>query len=287
MIAPRKALFMTSMTVIGCGYLGAVHAACMAELGHDVVGIDVDAAKVDAARRGERRSTSPGFAELLAEALATGRLRFIRRHRRRARRARCTSSASVPRRSGASTPPTCATSTRRSRRCSASVGRRLVVGKSTVPVGTAARLADLVEPKPGAMLAWNPEFLREGFAVEDTLHPDRLVYGLPAGADGDAARARCWTRSTRRSLAAGTPLVDHRLRHRRTGQGRGQLVPGHQDLLHQRDGRGLRGQRRRRHQLADAIGHDARIGRKFLNAGLGLRRRLPAQGHPRVHGPGR
>ena len=66
----------------------------------------------------------------------------------------------------------------------------LVVGKSTVPVGTAARLAELVAEKvPGALLAWNPEFLREGFAVQDTLHPDRLVYGLPAGPDGDTARA--------------------------------------------------------------------------------------------------
>ena len=65
----------------------------------------------------------------------------------------------------------------------------LVVGKSTVPVGTAARLAALVQARvPGAMLAWNPEFLREGFAVQDTLHPDRLVYGLPQGADGDTAR---------------------------------------------------------------------------------------------------
>ena len=64
----------------------------------------------------------------------------------------------------------------------------LVVGKSTVPVGTAARLAELVGAKvPGAMLAWNPEFLREGFAVADTLHPDRLVYGLPAGPEGEVA----------------------------------------------------------------------------------------------------
>ena len=66
----------------------------------------------------------------------------------------------------------------------------LVAGKSTVPVGTAARLSELVAGKvPGALLAWNPEFLREGFAVQDTLHPDRLVYGLPAGEDGDTARA--------------------------------------------------------------------------------------------------
>ncbi len=66
----------------------------------------------------------------------------------------------------------------------------LVVGKSTVPVGTAGRLAELVGSKaPGALLAWNPEFLREGFAVADTLHPDRLVYGLPVDGDGERARA--------------------------------------------------------------------------------------------------
>src|SRR4051794_38338624 len=69
-------------------------------------------------------------------------------------------------------------------------GRRTRRGKSTVPVGTAARLAQLVTDKvPGALLAWNPEFLREGFAVEDTLHPDRLVYGLPPGDEGVIARA--------------------------------------------------------------------------------------------------
>src|SRR5699024_3884749 len=66
----------------------------------------------------------------------------------------------------------------------------LVVGKSTVPVGTAARLAEQVGTAvPGAMLAWNPEFLREGFAVHDTLHPDRLVYGLPHGEGAERAHA--------------------------------------------------------------------------------------------------
>ena len=66
----------------------------------------------------------------------------------------------------------------------------LVVGKSTVPVGTAQRLAGVIEQhEPAAMMAWNPEFLREGFAVEDTLHPDRLVYGLPAGEAGSTAKA--------------------------------------------------------------------------------------------------
>jgi UDPglucose 6-dehydrogenase len=74
-----------------------------------------------------------------------------------------------------------------------------VAGKSTVPVGTAARLSDLVCGKvPGALLAWNPEFLREGFAVEDTLHPERLVYGLPAGPEGRPP-GRCWMRCTRPS----------------------------------------------------------------------------------------
>src|SRR5919112_1705565 len=115
------------ISVVGCGYLGAVHAASMAQLGHDVVGIDVDLRYVEAAVQSLLPVLRPGA---------------------------------------------------------------LVVGKSTVPVGTAARLAELVHEKvPDAILAWNPEFLREGFAVEDTLHPDRLVYGLPEDDDAETAHA--------------------------------------------------------------------------------------------------
>ena len=121
----------------------------------------------------------------------------------------------------------------------------LIVGKSTVPVGTAAaaRRARSPRPRRDLELAWNPEFLREGHAVDDTLHPDRLVFGVPSS---DAGPRRCCGEVYASPIDAGTPGRRHRPRHRRAGQGGRELVPRHQDLLHQRDGRGVRGGRRRR-----------------------------------------
>ena len=180
--------------MIGCGYLGAVHAACMAELGHDVVGIDVDESKVEELAAARAPFYEPGLPELLRQRAGLRPAAVQLGHRPR-RPGRCrasppsTSSAWAPRRERTSTPPTLSY-------VDAAVTALLphlrpgdlVVGKSTVPVGTAARLAErIAAAAPGAMLAWNPEFLREGHAVEDTLHPDRIVYGLPP--DADQARA--------------------------------------------------------------------------------------------------
>ncbi|MFL6097205.1 MAG: nucleotide sugar dehydrogenase, partial [Blastococcus sp.] len=178
------------ISVIGCGYLGAVHAASMAELGHEVVGIDVDRPKIEALSKAKAPFYEPGIEELLERTLATGRLRF---------------SADFADASGSQVHFVCVGTPQKRGEYAADMRYvegatesligvlgpgELVVGKSTVPVGTAARLAELVADKvPGAMLAWNPEFLREGFAVQDTLHPDRLVYGLPSGPDGATARA--------------------------------------------------------------------------------------------------
>jgi UDPglucose 6-dehydrogenase len=146
----------------------------------------------------------------------------------------------------------------------------LVVGKSTVPVGTARRLADMIAAaEPGAMLAWNPEFLREGFAVQDTLHPDRLVFGLPAGADADVARGILDVVYAA-PLADGVPCVT-------TDYATAELVKAAANSflatkisfinamaeVCEASGADVV-------QLADAIGHDARIGRRFLNAGLGF-----------------
>jgi UDPglucose 6-dehydrogenase len=146
----------------------------------------------------------------------------------------------------------------------------LVVGKSTVPVGTARRLAqDIAEVTPGSLLAWNPEFLREGFAVQDTLHPDRLVYGLPAGADGEQAR-KMLDEVYEAPLADGVPLVV-------TDYATAELVKASANSflatkisfinamaeVCEASGADVV-------QLADAIGYDGRIGRRFLNAGLGF-----------------
>ncbi len=165
------------ISVIGCGYLGAVHAASMAELGHEVVGVDVDESKIATLNETRAPFFEPGFEELLARTLATGRLRF---------------SSDIADAAGAQVHFVCVGTPQKRGEYAADLRHvqeateallgvlapgDLVVGKSTVPVGTAARLAEMVGQKvPGALLAWNPEFLREGFAVADTLHPDRLVY---------------------------------------------------------------------------------------------------------------
>lgn len=261
---------MTRMTVIGCGYLGAVHAACMAQLGHDVLGIDVDAAKIDKLRQGIPPFYEPGFPEVLAEQLANGRLRF---------------SSDMADAKGHQVHFVCVGTPQKRNEYAADMAYvdaattallphlspgDLVVGKSTVPVGTAARLSGLVrQTEPEALLAWNPEFLREGFAVQDTLHPDRIVYGLPDGAAADRARALL-DEVYAAPLAAGTPLVV-------TDYPTAELVKAAANSflatkisfinamaeVCEASGADVT-------QLADAIGYDTRIGRRFLNAGLGF-----------------
>ena len=145
----------------------------------------------------------------------------------------------------------------------------LVVGKSTVPVGTAARLAERIGvAAPGALLAWNPEFLREGFAVHDTLHPDRLVYGLPdEGADIGANPARRGLRADRRRRDAKV-VTDYATAEMVKTAANSFLATKISFInamaeLCEATGADVK-------QLADAIGYDDRIGRKFLNAGLGF-----------------
>lgn len=254
------------ISVIGCGYLGAVHAACMAELGHDVVGIDVDAAKIASLSAGTAPFFEPGLPELLSSGVASGRLRF---------------STNIEDAKGASvhfvavgTPQKPGSDAADLRFVDASfealltqVGPGdLVVGKSTVPVGTAARLAESVEAS-GATLAWNPEFLREGFAVKDTLAPDRLVYGVRAG---DATSVATLDAVYSTAIAAETPRLV-------TDYATAELVKvaanaflatkisfiNAMSVVADATGANIT-------ELADAIGHDARIGRRFLNAGVGF-----------------
>ncbi|WP_083949499.1 UDP-glucose dehydrogenase family protein [Herbidospora yilanensis] len=169
------------LTVLGTGYLGATHAACMAELGFDVLGLDVDPDKIARLRRGESPIYEPGLGALLAKHVATGRLRFTTSYEEVAEFGDvhfiC---VGTPQKKGEyaadvshldQVVESLAPHLRRD--C-------LVVGKSTVPVGTAQRLATRLRQLAGGHvdLAWNPEFLREGFAVNDTLHPDRIVLGV-------------------------------------------------------------------------------------------------------------
>ena len=257
------------ISVVGCGYLGAVHAASMVQLGHDVVGIDVDLGKVEALQHGKALFYEPGFDNLLAESLASGRLAF---------------SADVEAAAEAQVHFICVGTPQKRGEYAADLRYveaaveslltvlrpgTLVVGKSTVPVGTAARLAERVAvAAPEAMLAWNPEFLREGFAVHDTLHPDRLVYGLPdEGADmAHALLDEVYSRI----VAAGTPKVvtDYATAEMVKTAANSFLATKISFInamaeLCEATGADVK-------QLADAIGYDDRIGRKFLNAGLGF-----------------
>lgn len=258
------------ISVIGCGYLGAVHAASMAQLGHDVVGIEVDVPKAELLASGKAPFHEPGFEELLGTSLASGRLRF---------------SSSMADAAGSQVHFVCVGTPQKRgeyaadlRYVESATGSllevlapgELVVGKSTVPVGTAARLAELVTGTvPGALLAWNPEFLREGFAVQDTLHPDRLVYGLPAGRDGETARALL-DEVYAAIVADATPQVvtDYATAEMVKTAANSFLATKISFInamaeLCEATGADVK-------QLADAIGYDDRIGRKFLNAGLGF-----------------
>lgn len=256
------------LSVIGCGYLGAVHAAAMASIGHEVVGIDVDQRKIDALSKGEAPFFEPGLPEILAEGIASGRLSF-------------TTDMSAAKGAkvhfiGVGTPQQAGGHAADLSYVNAAVDGLLpylsqgdiVAGKSTVPVGTASGLAPAIS-KAGATLVWNPEFLREGFAVKDTIDPDRLVAGVPAGEKGEVA-ASTLREVYHPAIAKGTPFII-------TDYATAELVKVAANAflatkisfinamaeIAEVTGADVT-------QLADAIGHDARIGRRFLGAGIGF-----------------
>ena len=167
------------LSVIGCGYLGATHAACMSSLGFEVIGIDTDANKVAMLNRGELPFYEPGLDSLLASEMTTGRLSFSTEFSDAADADVHFICVGTPQsKDGLAADLTYVKSSVTAIAPHLKAGA-LVVGKSTVPVGTAHLLREqLAQSAPQADLAWNPEFLREGFAVEDTLRPNRLVVGV-------------------------------------------------------------------------------------------------------------
>ncbi len=254
------------LSVIGCGYLGAVHAAAMAELGHEVVGVDVDPVKIEQLRAGRAPFFEPGLPEVLASAGASGRLRFTTDL--------ADAADAVVHFVAVGTPQSRDGNAADLRFVDAAIdgllpllkAGDLVVGKSTVPVGTARRLAErIASGGSGARLAWNPEFLREGFAVKDTIEPDRLVYGVD-----DERDAAVLDEVYATAIAAGTPRIV-------TDYATAELVKVAANAflatkisfinamaeIAEATGADVT-------RLADAIGHDARIGRRFLNAGVGF-----------------
>lgn len=258
------------ISVVGTGYLGATHAACMAELGFEVIGLDIDQAKIDSLALGELPFHEPGLPELLRKHVATGRLRFTTNY------AEVADWADIHF-IGVGTPQRADGHGADLRYVDAAVrelaqrihGDALIVGKSTVPVGTARRLAGLIaaeaHPDANISLAWNPEFLREGFAVADTMTPDRLVIGTQ-----DKASEGLLREVYAKALGADTPLIV-------TDFETAELVKVAANAflatkisfinafaeVTETIGGDIT-------TLADALGHDARIGRKFLNAGVGF-----------------
>jgi len=254
------------ISVIGCGYLGAVHASAMAELGHEVVGIDVDERKIDALRAGRPPFFEPGLPEILSSATASGRLRFSTDIADAADAEVHFLAVGTPQTPGGTSADLRYVHAAFDGLLPHLADGALVVGKSTVPVGTAGRLAArLAEEAPQASLAWNPEFLREGFAVKDTLEPDRLVYGVD-----DPHAASVLDHVYRAAIEAGTPRIV-------TDYATAELVKvaanaflatkisfiNAMSEIAEATGADVTA-------LADAIGHDARIGRRFLNAGVGF-----------------
>ena len=251
------------ISVIGCGYLGAVHAAAMASLGHDVVGIDLDEAKIALLESGLSPFFEPGLSELLAAQIGEGRLRF---------------STSIDDARGArvhflalGTPQGSSGRADLSYLLTAVADLLaimqpgdLVVGKSTVPVGTAAHLAATIEAG-GALLAWNPEFLREGHAIADTINPDRLVYGV-----NDERAARLLDEIYAPILALGTPrmVTDFATAELVKVAANAFLATKISFINAMAEIAEVTGADVT--QLADALGQDDRIGRRFLGAGLGF-----------------
>ena len=259
------------ISVIGCGYLGAVHAASMASLGHDVVGIDTDESKVALLSQGKPPFFEPEFPELLEEAIASGRLRFTTDFAEAKDATVHFICVGTPQKRGEYAADLTYVQASTDSLVPFLDEGDLVVGKSTVPVGTAKKLADKVAPA-GALLLWNPEFLRESFAVQDTLHPDRIVYGVPGGPGSEEGeRARAILDEVYAALIEeGIPQVitDYptaelvKVAANSFLATKISFINAVSEVCEASGGDVT--------QLADAIGYDERIGRKFLGAGLGF-----------------
>ncbi|WP_406476845.1 UDP-glucose dehydrogenase family protein [Streptomyces platensis] len=263
------------ITVIGTGYLGATHAAAMAELGFEVLGLDVVPEKIEMLQRGEVPMYEPGLEDLLRRHVAgiegsSGRLRFTTSYEEAGAFGDvhfvC---VNTPQKHGEYACDMSYVESAFDALAPHLTRPTLVVGKSTVPVGSAARLAArLAAAAPAgeaAELAWNPEFLREGLAVKDTLHPDRIVAGV-AGERAEGLLREVYAKP----IAEGSPFIvmDYPTSELVKTSANSFLatkisfINAMAEICEAADGDVVK--------LAEAIGHDDRIGKKFLRAGIGF-----------------
>ncbi len=269
-----EAAYQGSMrcTVFGTGYLGATHAAGMAELGHEVLGIDIDPGKIAKLAAGDIPFYEPGLRKMLRDNIEAGRLQFTTDYDEAAEFGDVHFlGVGTPQKKGEygadlrhvhSVIDTLVPRLRRS---------AVIVGKSTVPVGTAAELVararQLAPVGVDVEVAWNPEFLREGFAVKDTLHPDRIVLGVQA----DSQRAEAAVRELyARILERGVPFLLTDLQTAELVKVSANAFLATKISFINAIAEVCEATNADVTVLADALGHDPRIGRRFLNAGLGF-----------------
>ncbi|HEX6328811.1 MAG TPA: UDP-glucose/GDP-mannose dehydrogenase family protein, partial [Jiangellaceae bacterium] len=257
------------ISVIGTGYLGAVHAVGLAELGHSVVGVDVDDAKIEALAAGRATFFEPGLDDLLRKHADTALVRFTTDYAEVADADVHFVCVGTPQRvDGLAADLTYveaafdALAPHLSRPC-------VVAGKSTVPVGTAERLADrLLKLAPGGSdvkLAWNPEFLREGFAVDDTMHPDRLVFGVQSEWAEQQLRA-----AFAPVISGGTPVKVTDLQTAELVKVAANSFLATKISYINAMAEVCEATGADVHDLAEALAYDDRIGGKFLKPGLGF-----------------
>jgi UDPglucose 6-dehydrogenase len=258
------------LTVLGLGYLGATHAACMAELGHEVLGVEVDPERLTKLRHGQLPFYEPGLSEAVATHLNSGALRLTDSYEDAADWGDAFFIAvGTPQKTGENSADLSYVEAVIDRLAPLLTRDAVIFGKSTVPVGTAqmlARRAAELANDVRVEIAWNPEFLREGHAIVDTLHPDRLVLGRTPGGTAESVAREIYAPI----LAEGTPFIV-------TDTATAELVKASANAflatkisfinaiaeVCSAAGADVRA-------VADAIGLDARIGRRFLNAGLGF-----------------
>lgn len=261
------------IAVFGTGYLGATHAACMAALGHEVIGVDVDLKKLEVLATGQAPFFEPGLDEMLAAQLDSGRLRFTSAYAEAAEFADIHFIAvPTPQRRGDFAADLTYVDAVVADLAPLLRKPAVILGKSTVPVGTTAKLslmAEQLSPVGDAVeVAWNPEFLREGRAVQDTLHPDRIVLGVGPASQGAAEAATRLVYGD--SVAAGVPfLVTDRETAELVKTAANAFLATKISFINAMS-EICEASRADVSELADALGYDIRIGRNFLNAGIGF-----------------
>lgn len=257
------------ISVIGCGYLGAVHAVAMASLGHNVVGIDSNRAKISSLSSGQPTILEPGFADLLREGLDSGRLAFSADPEAAGGARVHFIGVGTPQRPDSHAADLAFLDDAVDSLLPCLREGDVVAGKSTVPVGTAAALEPRIR-RAGACLVWNPEFLREGSAVRDTLEPDRLVYGLSREEADSRAGRDALDECYGALLAAGVPrltmdFATAELVKVAANSFLATKISFINAMSQACDATGADVV-----ELARALGFDERIGRLFLRAGIGF-----------------